>query len=282
MTLPPPAEARSTLARLLRYALPHRRQLFIGALGMGLYASTDAGTAWFVSRFLKAVFVHPDMRVVWLVPAGVLVLFFCRGLGDYVATSFPARVGRKVVKAMRRDLFDQYLHLPAARYDRESTARMLSRLTYDTEQVAEAATNSMIVVVRDSLSITGLIGYMFWKSWRFTLLALVVAPLIGWVIARLNRRFRRQSALIQQSMGDVTRIAKESLEGQRAIKDQRCRSRAAAALRGSERAEPAQPGEVVARARLRQSEGAVHRSGGACRGADVRADPGRVAGRDRG
>jgi subfamily B ATP-binding cassette protein MsbA len=95
---------------------------------------------------------------------------------------------------------------------------MLSQLTYDTEQVAEAATNSLAVVVRDSLSIVGLVGYMFWTSWRFTLLALVVAPLIGWVLSRVTGGFRRYSARIQQSMGDVTRIAKESLEGQRAIK----------------------------------------------------------------
>lgn len=218
MSLPPVAEARAVYGRLLRYARPHRRQLLIGALGMALYASTDAGTAWFVKRFLKNVFVQPDPRAIWLVPLGVLLLFFLRGAGDYLASSYPARVGRSIVKAIRRDLFDQYLHLPAARYDRESSARMLSRLTYDAEQVAEAATGAMVVLVRDSLTILGLIGYMFWMSWQFTLLALVVAPLIGWVLSRLNQRFRRYSARIQQSMGDVTRIAKEALEGQRAIK----------------------------------------------------------------
>jgi subfamily B ATP-binding cassette protein MsbA len=218
VALPAAADTRAIYGRLLRYARPHRRLLLIGAAGMALYASTDAATAWFVKRFLKEVFVQPDPRAVWLVPLGVLLLFFCRGLGDYLAGSYPARVGRHIVKAIRRDLFDQYLHLPAARYDRESSARMLSRLTYDAEQVAEAATNSLVVLVRDSLSILGLLGYMFWMSWQFTLLTLVVAPMIGWVLSRLNQRFRRYSTRIQQSMGDVTRITKESLEGQRAIK----------------------------------------------------------------
>jgi subfamily B ATP-binding cassette protein MsbA len=218
VALPPAADARAVYGRLLRYAWPWRAQLRVGALGMLLYATTDLATAAFVNGFLESAFVQPDARVAWLVPVGVLLLFLARGAGDYFATSYPGRVGRQVVKGIRRDLFDQYLHLPAARYDRESTARMLSRLTYDTEQVAEAATNSLIVLVRDSLSIAGLLGYMFWKSWQFTLLALVVAPLIGWVLAGLNRRFRRYSARIQQSMGDVTRIAKEALEGQRAIK----------------------------------------------------------------
>jgi len=218
VALPDAADVRAVYGRLLRYARPWRRQFLVGVLGMVLYASTDAGTAWFVKQFLKTAFVQPDARVVWLVPGGVLLLFCMRGVGDYLASWFPARVGRQVVKAIRRDLFDQYLHLPAARYDGESTARMLSRLTYDTEQVAEVATNSTVVLLRDSLSILGLLCYMLWKSWQFTLLALVVAPLIGWLLMRLNQRFRRHSTRIQQSMGDVTRIAKESLESQRAIK----------------------------------------------------------------
>jgi subfamily B ATP-binding cassette protein MsbA len=216
--LPSAAEARSVYGRLLRHARPWRGQFLIGVLGMALYAATDAGTAWFVDKFLEHAFVDPDPRVVWAVPLGVLALFLLRGAGDYLATYFPAKVGRQVVKAIRRDLFAQYLHLPAAWYDRQPGGRALSRLVYDAEQVAEAATTSIGVIIRDSLVLAGLLGFMFWKSWQFTLLALVVAPLIGWVLGGINRRFRRHSARIQQSMGDFTRVAQETLEGQRLIK----------------------------------------------------------------
>jgi subfamily B ATP-binding cassette protein MsbA len=212
------AGARAVYRRLLQYAWPWRRQFLWGVVGMVLYAATEAGTALFVNRFLKSAFVEPDARVAWAVPLAVLVLFFLRGLGDYLASYHPARVGRQVVKAIRRDLFEQYLHLPTARHDSESRARMLSRLVYDAEQVAEAATNSAVVILRDTLSIIGLLAYMFWQSWQFTLLALVVAPVIGWVLGGINRRFRKLSGRIQQSMGDVTRVAKESLENHRAIK----------------------------------------------------------------
>jgi subfamily B ATP-binding cassette protein MsbA len=218
MTFPSAMDARVVYGRLLGYARPWRRHLVLGFIGMALYAATEAGTALFVDKFLKAAFVQPDARVAWAVPLAVLVLFLLRGVGDYLATFHPARVGRQVVKAIRRDLFDQYLHLPAARYDRESSGRLLSRLTYDAEQVAEAATNAMVVMVRDSLAILGLLIYMFWMSWSFTLLALVAAPVLGWVLSGINRRFRRHSARIQQSMGDVTRVAKEALEAQRTIK----------------------------------------------------------------
>lgn len=218
---PPPASAADVLAiyrRLLCYARPWRGTFLVGVLGMVMYAATEAGIAWFVDRFLKYAFVEPDPRVVWAVPVGVLVLFLIRGTGDYLASSFPGRVGRHVVKALRADLFAQYLHLPATRYDRESGARMLSRLLYDAELVAEAATNSLVVIIRDSLALLGLLGLMFYKSWQFTLLALVAAPAIGWVLAIINRRFRRHSTRIQQSMGDVTRVTKEALDGHVLVK----------------------------------------------------------------
>jgi subfamily B ATP-binding cassette protein MsbA len=212
------AQVRAVYRRLLAYARPWRGTFLIGVAGMALYASTEAGIAWFVDQFLKYAFVEPDPRAVWAVPLGALLLFLIRGTGDFLATAFPGRVGRRVVKAIRADLFAQYLHLPAAWYDRESSARMLSRLVYDAEQVAEAATNSVCVLIRDSLALIGLLTLMFWKSWQFTLLALVAAPVIGWVLSGINRRFRRHSAGIQQSMGDVTRVTKEAVDGHVLIK----------------------------------------------------------------
>lgn len=216
--LPSAAEARAVYGRLLGYARPWRGLFLIGVAGMALYAATDAGIAWFLDHFLKSAFVDPDPRVVWAVPLGVLLLFLLRGLGDFVATYFPAKVGRYVVEAIRRDLFAQYLHLPAAWYDAQPAGRALSRLVYDAEQVAEAATTSIGVLMRDSLVIIGLVAFMFWKSWQFTLLVLVAAPLVGWVLSGINRRFRRHSARIQQSMGDFTRVAQEGLAMQRLVK----------------------------------------------------------------
>ena len=204
--------------RLLAYVKPHRRLFMVGVFGMALYALTDATFAVFIKYFIRDAFIDPHPRVLWAVPAGLLVLFFIRGLGDYLATYYPGRVGRHVIKALRSDLFAQYLRLPSAYYDRESPALMLSRMTFNIEQVAEATTTSIKTLVTDSLTLVALLVWMFFLSWEFTLLVLVAAPLIGWIMRVVNRRFRRYSARIQASMGDVTRVAKESLEGQRVIK----------------------------------------------------------------
>jgi subfamily B ATP-binding cassette protein MsbA len=95
---------------------------------------------------------------------------------------------------------------------------MLSKLTYNIELVAEAATNAVTVMIKDSLTIVGLLGVLFYINWRLTLFSLIAAPLIAWLIQRINSRFRRYSARIQSSMGDVTRVAKEAIDGHRLIK----------------------------------------------------------------
>jgi subfamily B ATP-binding cassette protein MsbA len=218
VTAPVPATSSDIYRRLLRYARPHAGLLSIGIVGMVLFAGTDVAVAWFVKYFLNDAFVQNNPRALWFVPGGALVLFLVRGTGDYLATYFPGAVGRRVIKALRADLFAHYLRLPVSWYDRESAGPMLSRLTFNAEQVAEAATNSITVVVRDSLTLLGLVITMFILSWELTLLALVVAPLIGLLMRVVNRSFRRYSARIQNSMGDVTRVAKEAIEGQRVIK----------------------------------------------------------------
>jgi ATP-binding cassette, subfamily B, bacterial MsbA len=204
--------------RLLGYVKPHRRLFMVGVLGMALFALTDAAFALFIKYFIRDAFVDPNPRALWAVPSGLLVLFLLRGIGDYLGTYFPGRVGRHVIKALRSDLHAKYQQLPTAYYDRESPALMLSRMTYNVEQVAEATTNSIKTLITDTLTLLALLVFMFFLSWQFTLLVLVAAPLIGMVMRVINRRFRAYSTRIQASMGDVTRVAKESIEGQRVVK----------------------------------------------------------------
>jgi subfamily B ATP-binding cassette protein MsbA len=204
--------------RLLGYVKPHRRLFMVGVLGMALFALTDAAFALFIKYFIRDAFVDPNPRALWAVPSGLLVLFLLRGIGDYLGTYFPGRVGRHVIKALRSDLHAKYQQLPTAYYDRESPALMLSRMTYNVEQVAEATTNSIKTLITDTRTLLALLVFMFFLSWQFTLLVLVAAPLIGLVMRVINRRFRAYSTRIQASMGDVTRVAKESIEGQRVVK----------------------------------------------------------------
>jgi subfamily B ATP-binding cassette protein MsbA len=204
--------------RLLGYARPHWPMFLLGVFGMTLFASVDTGMAWLVKRFLDGAFVERDPHVLVLVPAGIIVLFALRGIGDFLSVFAPGWVGRHVIKSVRADLFRHYLDLPSAFYDHNASAQLLSKLTYNTELVAEATTNTLTVLIRDTLTIIGLLGWLLYSNWRLTAFALLVAPVIAYLVQTINKAFRRYSRRIQSSMGDVTRVAKEAIEGQRLVK----------------------------------------------------------------
>jgi len=213
-----PDGALQTYRRLIGYLRPHRGPFAIGVLGMVIFAATDAGWAAFVRFFLDGTFVTRDPDMVWMVPLVLIVLFLLRGIGDFLQTYCPGFVGRQIVKRLRAQIFDRYLHLPIAFFDRQASGVLLSRLTYNTEQVAQATTDSVTVFIRDTLTIIGLIGYLLYLNWKLAAFSLIVGPLIAFLIRRINLLFRRYSRRIQNSMGDVTRVAKEAIEAPRVVR----------------------------------------------------------------
>ena len=153
-----------------------------------------------------------------MVPVGVVVLFALRGLGDYVGNYYPSWVGRQVIKGLRHDVFSHYLRLPTAYLDSQQSGVLLSKLTYNIEQVAGAATGAAISLISDTLTILGLIVYLFYLNWRLATFCIIAAPAIAWLMQIANRSFRRYSKRIQNSMGDITRVAKEAIDAHRLIK----------------------------------------------------------------
>ena len=204
--------------RLLRYAKPYTGAFMIGVLGMILFAATQSGLVYLVQTFLKGAFITKDPRVEWIVPVGIVILFALRGIGDYVGNYYPSWVGRQVIKGLRRDVFSHYLRLPTAYLDSQQSGVLLSKLTYNIEQVAGAATGAAISLVSDTLTILGLLAYLFYLNWRLATFCIVAVPPIAWLMQIANRSFRRYSKRIQNSMGDITRVAKEAIDAQRLIK----------------------------------------------------------------
>lgn len=204
--------------RLMTYALPHWRRYLFAMIGMAIYAFTQAAFASLMKPLLdKGILLH-DPRTMQLMPLGVVGLFLLRGVADFMAAYNISWVGRSVIKRLRQETFAQLLRLPSRYYDAMSSGMLLSKITYNIEQVAEATTNAITVMVRDGLTIIGLLGVMFYQSWKLSLLILVLGPIIALLVRYISERFRRYSRRIQDSMGDVTKVADEVITGQRIVK----------------------------------------------------------------
>ncbi len=214
----PAGDSWSIYRRLLKYATPYLGVFLIGVLGAVLFAVSNASLAYLVQKFLHGAFVVKNPDVLWEVPVGVVVLFTLRGIGDYVQSYYPSWVGRQVIKGLRRDVFSHYLRLPTAYLDNQQSGHLLSKLTNNIELVAAAATGAAISLISDSLTILVLLGTLFYMNWRLAAFCIVAAPIIAWLMQIANRSFRRYSERIQNSMGDITRVAKEAIDAHRLIK----------------------------------------------------------------
>ena len=208
----------SIYLRLLRYARPYAGVFLIGVLGMILFAATNAVLALVVKDFMNGAFVERNPAILWEMPLAVVVLFALRGVGDFVGNYYPSWVGRQVVKSLRRDVFAHYLRLPTAYLDAQQSGHLLSKLTNNIEFVAGAATGAAISVISDTLTIAGLLAVMFYLNWRLAIFCILAAPVIAWLMQIANKSFRRYSVRIQNSMGDITRVAKEAIDAHRLIK----------------------------------------------------------------
>jgi subfamily B ATP-binding cassette protein MsbA len=203
---------------LLGYIRPYRGAFALGMLGGVVYSASMVSFAGLAKLFADSTSTHPDARAVLWVPVALVVLFFFRGLGDFTQTYFMGSVSRRIVKQLRGEVFERFLQFPIGYFDRSSSGTLLSRLTYNTEQIGQAATDSVTTIVRESLTIIGSIAVLLYLNTKLALIALTMGPLIGWLASVINRYFRRYSRRIQDSMGDVTRVAKETLEAPRVIK----------------------------------------------------------------
>ena len=190
----------------------------LGILGAMVFSATMVSFTVFAKFLGDATLENRDPRTIVLLPLGLVVLFFLRGLADFTQTYCMGYVGRHIVKRLRDQIFARVTNLPVGYYDRNSSGVLLSRLTYNTEQIGHAATDSVTISVRETLTIIGSITALFYFNTRLALIALTMGPLIAWLVTIINRKLRRYSRRIQDSVGDITRVAKETLEAPRVIK----------------------------------------------------------------
>ncbi len=214
----PGVHSRGTYLRLLGYTLPHWQIFLAAVLGMALYATTEWGFAALMKPMLDESFVARDPESVIRIPLLIVGLFVVRGIAGFLSGYGMAWVGRTVVYTLRAQLFDRLLTLPSGYFDQTPSGDVIARLTYHVEQVAAATTNAVTILIRDSLSALGLLAWMFYLSPSLSLAFLLFGPLVAVIVALVSRRFRRISRRIQGSVGEVTQVIQEAVEGYREIR----------------------------------------------------------------
>ena len=204
--------------RLLRYVIPHWRVIPLALVGMVFVAASNAYIPFLMSQVIEALEDGGRAGGSLYIPLVLFLTFIVRGVADFGAVCSLSWLGRAVIHDLRADIFKHYTRLPTEFYDINPTGALVSKLTYNTEQVSEAISGVVVVSSRDSLTIAVLIGAMIYFSPLLSAMVAVAAPVVGWLIFLMSKAFRRYGLRIQTSMGDATRVTEEALAAHRIVK----------------------------------------------------------------
>lgn len=206
------------IRRLLRYIKPFRLVLVLGIIGNILFSGIDAGFTYMAKPFLDKGLIEQDFAFIAWIPVIVLVGISARGMVNALAGYCMTWVARHVVNDFRQQVFRQILRLPANYYDKTSAGKLLSKILYDVEQIAHASADALTTLVQSLFLVIGLLAVMFYISWHLSVFFLITTPLVAVLVSVISKRTRRVSHAAQRSMGEVTEIAEESIEGYRVVR----------------------------------------------------------------
>lgn len=214
----PEASGWITYKRLLRWTLPYRLLLGLAFVGMIIEAAAAGAFTSLMQPMIDETLVSQNDAARWELPLVIVGIFVLRGIATFITDYGMARAGRSVVRDLRVAVLDKMLRLPSARFDREPVASLVSRLNFDTEQVAQASTEALKVLITDTLTVIALVGVMLWHSPTVTAAIAVIVPLIAVIAAYVSGRYRRLNRRIQEGVGELATGAEEILAGQQDIK----------------------------------------------------------------
>ena len=206
-----------TFKRLWPMISPYKAGLVASGLALVFNALADSGLIYLLKPLLDEGFGKAEHGFLKLMAFVVVGMIFLRGLTNFVSTYCLAWVSGKVVMTMRRRLFKHLMFMPVSFFDVNSSGKLLSRITYDSEMIASSASGSLITIVREGAYIISLLAVMFYTSWELTLVLFVIGPIIAVLVRSVSKIFRRLSKNMQDSMGELTSTTEQMLKGHKVV-----------------------------------------------------------------
>lgn len=214
---PSPILKQLSFRRLLAYVKPYRLGFFAAAFGMIGYALVDV---YFISQlkdFIDIGINQKNTDYLRYAPIFIIIIFILRGVFNFIASYCLNWVGTHVVQVMRQQLFQHLIRLPVSFHDQHSTGDLISKITYNTEQIKQTTSRALAVLIREGVFVFGLLVLMFWNSWQLSSIFLLIAPIIAIIVKIVSKRFQLLSKNIQNAMGEVTTCSEQMLNGHKVI-----------------------------------------------------------------
>ncbi|TMN93657.1 lipid A export permease/ATP-binding protein MsbA [Pseudoalteromonas phenolica] len=217
--------AKQIYKRLFSYTYDFKLAAIFSVIGMLGYAAMDAQFIRLMQPFIDDGLTSRNTEVLTWAPVVVIVLVLGRGVFNYMASYCLSYVGSRVVQKLRQQLFEHMLFLPVSFHDQHSNGELISKITFDTEQVQQAITRALQVIIREGAFVVFLLYVMFEANWKLSSIFLTVIPIVAVIVSVVAKRFRKISKNIQDAMGGVTRGSEQMLAGHKVIHGYGCQDK---------------------------------------------------------
>ena len=207
-----------TYGRLIREALPYWKIAVLAMLSMAATAAMEPMLPALMAPLIDESLIDKDPSALIQIPLLIVAVFVFKGISEYVASVSSQYVANRTVADIRSEVFAVQLDLPMTDHDAEEGGRLLSRITYDVAQVGEAVSTAWMVIIKDTLMILGLLGFLIYTSWQMSLALLVAAPIVSFVVKKASIKMRRSNQDLQTWTGRLTGLIEESLLAVKDIK----------------------------------------------------------------
>lgn len=210
--------SRALYFRLLGYLKPYWKVFALAVVGMVGTAATEPVFPAIMKYLLDHGFQTENKRLVWLIPAGIVLLFVVRGLLTFSTNYLMTWISTRLVSDLRQQMFAKILTLPTQVFHDQSSGKLISRLLYDAENVNQAATNVLVTAVRESLTALALLAYLLYLDWKLTLVTLTIAPLIALIVQGFSKRMRAASRNSLEALRTISHTVEETVNANKVIK----------------------------------------------------------------
>ena len=235
-TIRQPSSERVLLARLFRYVRPHWRVFALGVVAMMLTGSTETALPAIMQHLLDDGFGGKgNPQLMWTAPLMIIGLFVGRGMFTFTMNYAMNEVSNSVLYDLRKQMFDRLVQMPVSYFSTHSAGTIIARLVNDVQNVTQSLASVLVIMVRDTCVILGLLGWLLYLNWQLTMIAFVLIPMVALAVGAFSRRMRRLSGEQLRYTGELTSVVGEAIHGNPVIKvyagQEHERSRFAAASR---------------------------------------------------
>jgi ATP-binding cassette, subfamily B, bacterial MsbA len=204
--------------RLIAYAWDHKMHFVVSMIATAVLSSSNTAFLALIKEITDEGFVRQSSQQKFGLPLLLFGLMTVRALAGFFSSYSLRIVARRVVEKLRNQVFSKLLMLPVSFFDANSNGLLVSKLTYDIERLSNVVTRSALNVLRDVLTVIGLVAYMIYLDWKLTLVFAAVAPVMGMYLARSTPKLRANAKKVQEAVGEITKTAEEAISAQRIVK----------------------------------------------------------------